>query len=80
MKMIAKAIEGREFIYDRNIAHKVSDRSAGLIRDALNEKRYGLKDGQIWHIYDCGWYEQEYTAARYQSFVRRNGKLYEQGI
>ena len=77
MKMIAKAIEGKEFMYNRNTAHKVSDRGAAAICAALNERRYQLKDGEIWHIYDCGAYETEYTSAGYLSFTRHNGYLYE---
>ena len=77
MKMIAKTIEGQEFCYDANTAHKVSERSAEIICAALNEQRWKLKDGQVWHVYDCGWYEAEYTAAAYQSFERRKGGLYE---
>lgn len=77
MKMIAKAVKGQEFIYDRNSAHAVSERSAQLICDVLNERRWGLKDGQVWNVYECGWYEKEWTAAAYQSFVRRNGGLCE---
>jgi len=80
MKMFAKAVEGKEFIYSRESAHQVSERSANMICAALNEKRWGLKDGQIWHVYDCEWYEQEYTGAAYQSFERRNGGLVERII
>ena len=79
-KMVAKAVKGQEFLYDRNSAHKVSERRAQLICNALNDKRWKLKDGQVWHVYECGWYEQEYTGAAYQSFVRRNGGLYERGV
>lgn len=76
MKMIAKAVEGKEFFYDRNSAHKVSARSAEEICAALNEKRYKLADGQIWNIYEAGWYEAEYTAMAYQTFYKRNGNIY----
>ena len=76
-KMIAKAVKGKEFIYSRESAHSVSERSANAICDALNEIRYKLKDDEVWHVFDCGWYEREYTGASYQKFARRNGKLVE---
>lgn len=80
MKMIAKAVLGKEFIYDRKTAHKVSERGAADICRALNDRKYQLKDGQIWHVYDCGWYESEYTGAAYQQFTRRSGTIYEKRI
>ena len=76
-KMIAKTIAGKEFTYSRESAHAVSNAGAEAICRALNEKRWGLKDGQVWHVYDCGWYEQEYTGAAYQQFIRRKGAIYE---
>lgn len=77
MKMIAKAVAGQEFIYSRSSAHQVSNASAAVICDALNKIRYKLKDGEIWHIYDCGSYELEYTEAGSQKFGKRKGHIYE---
>ena len=76
-KMIAKAIKGKEFLYSRNSAHSVSAAGAKAICDALNSARYQLKENEIWHVFDCGWYEKEYTAAGYQKFARRQGRIYE---
>lgn len=80
MKMLAKTTVGKEFCYSRESAHKVSDRGAAAICAALNERRYQLRDGETWHVYDCGWYEQQHTGAAYQEFTRRNGYLYEKRI
>lgn len=77
MKMIAKAIEGKEYLYIAKTAHKVSARSADRICEALNQQRYQLSEGQIWHVYDMGDYEKEHTAAGYLSFCIKNGYLCE---
>ena len=79
-KMIAKAVKGKEFLYSRESAHAVSERSANAICNALNTCAYKLKDGEVWHVYDCGWYERECTGAGYQKFTRRNGKIFESRI
>lgn len=79
-KMIAKTIDGQEFIYSRESAHSVSERGANAICKALNDIRYKLKDNEKWHVYDCGWYERDYTGAGYQKFTRRNGRIFESRI
>lgn len=76
-KMIAKTLIGSEYVYDRNSAHAVAKSSAEIICKALNDIRHQLKDGEIWHVYDAGWYEQEWTAAGCQKFIRRNGGIAE---
>ena len=77
MKIVAKTYEGQEFLYSRKSAHRVSERSAQLICDVLNENRWTLKDGQKWHVYEIADWEVDFCGAAYQSFVRRNGGLYE---
>ena len=77
-KMIAKTIAGREYVYSATSAHAVSEKSAEVICRALNDARWQLKDGEAWHVYERGWYEDNYTGAAYQKFVRRNGRLLEQ--
>lgn len=76
-KMIAKTIPGKEFVYSRKSAHAVSEAAADYICGVLNEKRYRLKDGEAWHVYDCGGYELEYTEAGTQKFTRRKGVVSE---
>mgnify|MGYP006864418359 CR=1 FL=1 len=76
MKMIAKTIAGKEYMYNPKSAHAVSAAGAAQICQVLNEKRWRLnKPEEKWHIYDCGWYEQEYTEAGSQSFYRRRGVI-----
>ena len=76
-KMLAKTMEGQEFIYSRESAHSVPISSAAKICKALNDARYNLKPGECWHAYDCGAYEKDYTAAGYQKFSIRNGRIME---
>lgn len=76
-KMIAKTIKGKEFIYSKSTAHAVPTASAYAICDALNECKYQLTDDQVWHVYDCDWYELEFTNAGLYRFTRRNGYIYE---
>lgn len=77
-KMIAKTIEGKEYLYNPNSAHSVSNAAADQICQLLNEKRWRLnKPEEKWHVYDCGWYEMDYTEAGSQSFYRRRGVVSE---
>ena len=80
MKVLAIAMQGKEFNYNGHSAHAVSDAGAEAIRDALNKARYRLKEGQVWHIYEYDWYTRAYTGAGYQSFTRRKGRIYEKRI
>lgn len=76
-KFIAKAVTGREYLYDRYSAHMVPAASANRICSALNAARYRLKDHETWHVYEYedGGYDGEYAA--FQRFYIRSGKLFE---
>ena len=76
-KIIAKTIEGKEFMYSRTASYSVSKAGANEICKAMNENRYQLKAGEKWHVYDVGAWELEYMGAAYQSFTRRKGYVYE---
>ena len=80
MKVLAKAIKGKEFFYSVKSAHKVNPKNARLIRDALNMNKYMLKDGEIWHLYDIDKYDMNaYAWAENQRFyVTKNGTIKEQ--
>ena len=73
MKVIAKAIKGQEFFYNARSARKVSERSAKVILDIVNEYRFQLKENEVWHIYDVDQYDAAYDYAQFQSFTIRNG-------
>lgn len=76
-KMIAKTQKGMEYCYSRSSAHSVSERGAETICKALNDAKYQISGDLIWHVYDCGIYEMNYTEAGCQSFRRRNGRIVE---
>ena len=76
-KMIAKTIEGKEFMYSRVEAYEVSNAGAEEICKAMNEKRWRLdKPEEKWNVYDLGWYEREQTQAGAQKLSRRKGIIY----
>lgn len=79
MKVLAKTTEGYEYMYSIRSAHKVSARSGKLIADNLNELKYELKSGELWHLYDVDEYDEAYYIAQEQSFTIRNGKLIRRG-
>ena len=72
-KIIAKTRAGEEFMYSRNSARSVSERSAKRICEIANAAGYQLRPGEKWHVYDVADYEIEYSAAAYQSFKIRRG-------
>lgn len=76
MKIIAITTPGHEFLYERFSAHKASDRSADIICSVLNRSRAWLRDGQIWHVYTVDDVGLLSTAACYQQFTIRSGKVY----
>lgn len=77
MKLIAKSAIGEEFMYSRASAHAVSNASAEIICNALNDRKFRLNDGEVWAVHDCGNYELEFTAAGYQKFTRYKGTIRE---
>ncbi len=80
MKIVAKSIKGKEFMYSAKSAHKVSERSANLICKLLNDINYHLNEGETWFIHDVDKYDTAYEYASFQAFTRRNGKLFDQAI
>lgn len=77
MKIAAKTREGTEFLYSASSAHRISERSAARIVEALNENRYQLRPGEKWHVYNVDQYDGAYQIAQYQQFSIHNGYLYE---
>ena len=75
MKVLAKTIQGREFMYSARSARKVSARSAQYILDIVNQHGFLLdkEKGEIWHIYDVDQYDAAYDYAQYQAFTVRKG-------
>lgn len=75
MKIIAKTIIGNEFLYSAKSARKVSAKSAEKILSVVNEHKslLGLKENEIFHIYDVNEYDDAFYYAQKQSFIIRNG-------
>ena len=75
MKIIAKTIEGKEFIYSATSARKVSERSANKICDIVNQYKFLLdtSKNEKWFIYEIDKYDIAYDYAQVQSFTIRNG-------
>lgn len=74
MKIVAKAMEGKEFLYNAKSAHKVSERSSKIIVDILNNVKYDLKENETWFAYDIDEYDvRPYEYALSQRFTIRNG-------
>lgn len=78
MIIVAKAIKGREYLYNPRSAHEVSAAGAEYIARVLNEYKYKLKDNEVWHTYTISEYDQiAYVYASGQSFTRRKGLVKE---
>lgn len=77
MKVLAKGLRGREFMYDYTSAHAVSARSAKVICDVLNEYKYDLpSERQVWHIYDIDeWDLSTIETAKRQKFYIYRGRV-----
>lgn len=73
MKILAITTVGREFMYSIKSARAVSARSAATIARIVNENKYLLQPGQIWHCYDIDKYDAAYDTAQFQRFTIRKG-------
>lgn len=75
MKVVAKAVKGKEYLYNPRSARKVSARSAEYVCKVVNEYKFllGSADNEVWHIYDIDEYDTAYDYAMRQSFTVRNG-------
>lgn len=71
--IIARAVKGKEFLYNPKTAHRVSERSAKTICEILNRCSFKLSEGQIWHVYEADYYSEAYDYAETQRFTIRNG-------
>lgn len=56
---IAIAPKGKEYLYKGITRLKVSKRSAQEIARILTENVYKLRDGEVWHVYDTEFHEDE---------------------
>lgn len=78
MIVLAKAILGKEFFYESSSCHEVSKASADMICKTLNDAKYDLKDGEVWHKFtDFCQYSNGWTFALGQKFTRFKGRIRE---
>lgn len=71
--VIAKAIKGQEYLYNRNSVLLVPAASAQVICDALNSAKYWLKDGEVWHLFERDWYTEQLAVG---NAYKRKGKVF----
>jgi len=76
MIVVARAIKGHEFLYSAASAHRVAEKKAQKIADALNRAEYGITPEQTWFVYDVGMYDNAYAYGEMQGFqLRKDGTI-----
>lgn len=70
-KFIAKAVKGQEFLFSRSSMIGVPASSALKIATALNNSKYELKEGQIWHVYDNDFYYNDFISREIKRYGKR---------
>ena len=69
---VAIAIKGKEFIYKRSSMIAVPNGKAEDVVNILNKRKYLIKDGEIWHVYDNDSYSNMNIGKEIKQ-VRKNG-------
>ena len=74
-KFVAKAVPGKEYLYDGKSAHAVPVASADYICKVLNQHKYKGADQvhSVWHVFDCDGGEEWHLPVIYQQFKVRKG-------
>ena len=76
MIIVARAVKGKEFLYSAASAHRVTEKKAQTIADALNRAQYGITPEQVWHVFDVGMYDNAYAYGEMQGFqMRKDGTI-----
>lgn len=76
MKIVAQAVKGHEYFYNARTAHKVPEKNAQKVADALNEIKYKLSEDSVWHVFDVDMYDNAYYYAEGQRFTYgKNGAI-----
>ena len=57
---VAKSVKDHEYLYNKASAILVPTASARKICDALNNIKYQLKAGEIWHIHENDFYIDDF--------------------
>ena len=69
---VAIAVKGKEFLYKRSSMIAVHNGRANDVVRVLNNNRYLLKDGEIWHSYENDGYTDIQIGKEIKQ-VRKNG-------
>ena len=76
MTVLAIACKGKEFLYNVRSAHEVSKASADWICNVLNQNRYKLKEGEVWHKFtDICFYDTAWSYAKGQVFKKYKNQV-----
>lgn len=72
MKLIAKAVKGKEFLHSKENAFFVPDSSANKICKIMNDVKFRINnDTEIWHVYDYDWLQETYVTHRLSIYKGR---------
>jgi hypothetical protein len=71
-KLIAKTIEGKEFLHSKTNAFFASA-NAQRIADILNKNKYKLSEGEKWYVYDHDFMQDTYVEQRI--FINSKGQI-----
>lgn len=74
---VAIAVKGKEFLYKRSSMITVPNGRANDVVRILNNNRYLLKDGEIWHAYENDGYTDMEIGKEIKQ-VRKNGFIIHQ--
>ena len=71
MKILAKSIKGKEFIYDASTAGRVSARNAQKVCDIVNNYKsiLGCSEDEVYHVYDVYECDNAYYYAMNRRFI-----------
>ena len=62
-KLIAKTVEGKEFLHSKDNAYFVSANAQKIV-DALNLYKYHLRENEKWYLYDYDFTQDFYVNKR----------------
>lgn len=68
-KLIAKTIEGKEFLHSKKDAF-FCERNAQKIANALNDARYLLDKDEKWFVYDYDFMQEYYVSRKIYSTAK----------
>lgn len=80
MIVVAKSVEGAEYMYIARSAHQVKGLSAEKMCKFLNKQKHDLREHEVWHVHDVGPYDNAYSYGAIQWFEKkRNGQVVRKG-